>query len=138
MKHKATLTISRPSYGDGCKAISIQVMDVDARVRFLELEIGYAEFAQVLTGLSEIECMMEVKDLQNVGKQIERKTIEFEMPKNKPYCKDTASTRAIQEAPEDWRPSLYFGSKSSFFSQNDVNYARTDIYRWVDKEQESE
>lgn len=135
MKHKAKLSISRPTYGDGREMICIRIKDTDARIEFVELEIGYAEFTQALTGLSEVSCSMDVRGLQNVGKQLEREQLTFKMPEDKPFDKNMAAQLAILHAPDGWEPSTYFGSKSSFFSKDGANYATTDISRWVEKEE---
>ena len=67
---KGKITISRPQFGDGRKAISITVKDVDSRVRFLDIELPLGEFAECLTGLSEVTCNIETRGLKNVGKKV--------------------------------------------------------------------
>lgn len=135
MKHKAKLSISRPSCSDGSEFISIRVEDEDAGITFLELEISYANFAQALTGLHGMDCDMEFRGLENVGKRQEQKNIEFKMPKYEHY-KDRqtiAAKEAQRQAPEGWTASTYFGSRSSFFQSDNEEWARTSIYRWVEK-----
>lgn len=135
MKHRAALTISRPSYGTGEKKISITVKDKDAGIRFLEIEIDYDTFAEALTGLSESDCMMTVRGLENVGKNIERKEFKFKMPDCGYHnVKDVAAQEAEKLAPEGWKVSTYFGSKDSFFEKDGERHAKTTISRWVKKE----
>lgn len=133
--NKGSLTISRPSYGGDKKKILIQVRDVDAGIRFLDIEIDYADFAACLTGLSEQSCEFEARGLQNVGKRVERDKIEFEVY-NPYYKKDDPELIALAKVatPEGWTCSTYFGSQDSFIKKDDKYYARTSISRWVEKE----
>ena len=135
MEHKAKLSISRPSCSNGDKFISIKVEDVDAGITFLALEIDYASFAEVITGMSMVDCSMEVRNLKNVGKSIERDNIEFPISYEgyRSERKDAAIEAARSHTPEGWEFSEYFGSQNSFFSKDGETWARTSIYRWVEK-----
>jgi len=134
MKHKAKLTISRPSYGDGRKKITIRVEDDDAVIRFLDIEMDLADFAECITGLSYVNCEMEVRGLENVGKKRESMPIIFEMTAVDYDVKvDTAIKLAEEAAPEGWVCSSYFGSQDSFFYKDGKYYGRTTAYRWVEK-----
>lgn len=134
MKHKAALTISRPSYSNGKQKISISVEDVDAVIDFLEIEIDLDEFARCITGLGMAKCEMEVRGLKNVGKKRESMDIVFEMP-DVDYNKklETAQRLAKEAAPEGWESSVYFGSQDSFFTKDGKQYARTRASRCVEK-----
>ena len=134
MKHKAGLTISRPPYGDGSRKISIQVKDRDASIKFLELEVDYDKFAECLTGLAEVDCEIKVNKIENVGKVIERKKIEFEIPGPEYEVSDEIMKRlAPENTPDGWECSVYFNSQDSFFKKDGKEYARTHISRWIDK-----
>jgi len=128
---KAKLTISRPSYGNDKEKILITVRDDKSRTRFLEIEMDYSTFAEVLTGASESECDMQVKDLDKVGKSRETGSIEFKMPNTLTDRKQLAGEIAKINCPEGWTPDLYFGSQSSFFYKDKETWARTRILRWV-------
>jgi hypothetical protein len=131
-KIKGSLTISRPTCGNGREYISIQVKDVNARVRFLEVEINYAEFTACLTGLSETKCDLVVRGLHNVGKTKETDRIMFEMPKhNYNNTRETAILEAQKNTPEGWECDTYFGSQDSFYQKDGKSWATTQIFRWV-------
>ncbi|CAK7037105.1 hypothetical protein [Providencia rettgeri] len=66
---KGKLTISRPSYGDNREKINIVVRDQASRLKFLSIEIDYADFTKCITGLSEVSCDLIVNELENVGKK---------------------------------------------------------------------
>ena len=134
MKHKGALTISRPSYGDGSRKISIQVKDVDAVTRFLEIEIYYDKFAECVTGLSEVECELQFNGIENVGKVRESKNIEFKIGKVGYSDRiDIATNLAHKNCPDGWRPYCYFRSQNSFFTRDGEEWAITTILRWVEK-----
>ena len=128
---KGKLTIGRQTYGDGRKSISIQVEDAKSRVRFLDIEISCEDFAQVLTGLSCVECEIEVRNLGAVGKTKSTIKVEAVMPS----CNYDQRTKVAYEAcklatPEGWKTTSYFGSKDSFFYDGKVEMAKTTAVRW--------
>lgn len=133
---KGSITISRPSYGDGRELIVVQIRDGDSGERFLDVEIGYNDYAKLITGQSEIPCDLKVRNLDHVGKVRETDTIEF--PFSSVYC-DNRDEKAIEEAkkytPDGWICDNYFGSQTSFFSKDDTGYAKATIRRWIVKEQ---
>ena len=130
---KGELTISRPSFGDGRKKITISIKDSDSRNTFVELEIDYDKFAACLTGLSYQEVDFDVRGLDLIGKTKETKTFIFKIPRAN-YMMDKQEVIDIGEGeiPEGWRMSKYFNSQNSFFVEDDIYYARTSIYRYVE------
>ena len=62
---KGSISISRPSFGDGRQKISIQIKDIDSRVSFLDVEIDLDLFSSALTGLSEQACDFKVRGLNS-------------------------------------------------------------------------
>ncbi len=128
---KGNITISRPTYGDDRKLITIQVKDRESVTRFLDIEIEYDKFAQLITGLSEVDCDFSVRDLDHVGKVREVENIEFPINcKGYEGRKDCAIEEAKKHTPDGWVCDNYFGSQTSFFTRDDVAYARTTIKRW--------
>ncbi len=68
---KGKITISRPS-GSGANYIQIEIKDYASGISFLQARIGYADFAQTLTGLGYMPCKFELT-ADNVGLVAERK-----------------------------------------------------------------
>ena len=126
------LTISRPTYGNEKRKISISVKDVNSRIRFLSVEIDLDKFSECLTGLSEVDCTIETRGLDKVGKELETRSFEFEIPQGSNRV-ELAKKIASLVSPDGWAPDLYFGSKKSFFTDDGVQYARTTLRRWADK-----
>lgn len=127
---KGNITISRPSYGDGRKIITIQVKDHDAVARFLDIEISYENFAQLITGLSEVDIDFTVRDLDHVGKTREIKPLMFPINAGFDDRVDVAIKEAKKHTPDGWIADTYFRSQNSFFTKDGIEYARTSIKRW--------
>jgi hypothetical protein len=134
MKHlKGQITISRPTWGDGRKTIQITVKDCGSRVSFLTVDISYEDFAECLTGMSNVTCSLETRGLHNVGKVRETEPLTFKMP-SKYGGKKEARQEVVKHTPEGWTADNYFGSQDSFFYVEDQQWARTSISRWVEDE----
>lgn len=136
MKIKGKITISRPRGGKE-KEIRIDLSDTDACLnKFLEVSIGLSEFAEILTGLSRVDCDIEVRGLQNIGKIREHKTFEFELPRDElgNVRKEMAKTVLSNIIPEGWSSTDAFNSQGSFFYKDGTPWARAIIVRWVDKQ----
>ncbi len=130
---KCKLTITRRCAGDDSN-VNIEVRDTDAGVKFLSIKIDFEEFAKCLMGQAEMECLMKVNNLENVGKVIERDNLEFELPTvDYSKRKDFAASEAEKVCPEGWTPFNSFSSKDSFFTKDNKPHARTSIRRWVTK-----
>ena len=133
--NKGKITISRPCSAREDEVVSIQIYDKDARIKFIEVEIGLANMMQAITGLGNVSCEFETRGLDCVGKVRESEPFIFEYKHEGNYNDKAknAHISAIAQAPDGWTPSSYFGSKDSFFSKDGKDYARTTINRWVDK-----
>lgn len=140
---KGKISITRPSSGDGDGHISITLADIDAVVQFAQIRMSLADFAQCVTGLSRIDCDIELKNLDKTGKQRIREQIEFELPDDTDsYCssdqrKAVALNVARELVGDEWEVDGYFGSQDSFFQRDGKPMARTSIMKWVDKEVQS-
>jgi hypothetical protein len=133
-KLKGQLTISRPSFGDGRELIEITVKDCGSRTSFLKLSISYADFAECITGMSNVTCSLETRGLHNVGKVRETKPLTFKMP-SRYGDKEEARLEVVKHTPDGWTANTYFGSQNSFFHVDGEQWARTSIDRWVDREE---
>ena len=124
------ITIGRPSCGSGEKYISIQIKDESSRIRFLEVKISLDQFAECITGRSEVPIMMTVSGLEHIGKVKESKPMSFPISS---HDRDLAAKLAKELCPEGWLVSKYFGSQKSFSHDNAEGYtAHTTIYRYVE------
>lgn len=129
---KGKITISRPSFGDYRQKIVIQIKDDLSKVRFVDVEIDLDIFSKVLTGLSEQECELTVRNLQFVGMKKERIPFSFKMPKHD-YSnrKEVANAHAKTLLDDGWVFNGYLGSKDSFTGSGDEIYCNSSIHRYI-------
>jgi hypothetical protein len=131
MKINAQISI-RALYED---SIIIDVYDRDSGITFLEMELTREQFINatmnrlVHTGVKSAE----VNDLDKVGRVMEHKTFEFEIPVS--MDKKSAVHMVTDCCPYGYTPDLSFSSQDSFYSEGSRHYARTTIRRWVKKEE---
>lgn len=112
--------------------LNLRLRDYDSKIVFLDLQLTQEQTCEALARLSETpvaEC--EVRGLDKLGKKMEHRTIEFKMPKKKPYDKDAAAAEAAKHTPEGWESDNYFGSQGSFFMIDREPWARCTIRRWL-------
>ena len=126
---KLTLLVS----GD---AVTIEVHDAAAAVRFLTLELTPEQFCAVLGRLAMVPCQSaKVTGLDLVGKSHECKNFEFPLPAGVKWRDKEAATTEVQRVcPDGWEPDLYFSSQDSFFDREGQRWARTMIRRWVERD----
>lgn len=135
VKHRAQISISRPSFGDGRELIEVRIKDMDAGVTFAEIHIPLADFASCLTGMSYVDCEMELRGTDNLGKLKVSESFDVSMGKEESYSdrKGRAKAAALSQCPEGWVISTYFGSQGSFYTKDGEEFGRTTITKWIDK-----
>lgn len=116
--------------------VVIEIRDSDANIKFCHVVLTTKQFCQAMGRLSHTEChSMEVFGLERVGKNMEHKKLEFQMPdsiNDTGYTRDEiASMRARDNCPHGWVPDLYFNSQDSYFKEMGKEMARCTIRRWV-------
>lgn len=132
---KGRLTISRPTYSDGRKLISIKVEDDKSDLEFLEVLISYESFTRAITGQGFIEVGFILKGRENIGKTKETKDLVFEVPESSKYsARDYASKVSQDFADEGWIADKYFNSQNSIRTFSGKTYAHGRQYRFVDEE----
>lgn len=115
--------------------IRIDIHDKTSSANFLHLEMTREQFINATMnrlGNTDIKHAT-IRDFNIVGKKMEMKTLEFEIPEKSYYKNDRiVSQLAKENCPDGWIPDLYFSSQNSFFQDNEGKwYARTIIRRWV-------
>lgn len=111
-KIKASVTISRPQGHDG-DHISIKIRDESSRTEFLSIRMGLADFAEALTGLSEVKADATVRQLEVVGKKRVTESRSIDCPLSG-YDRNALSMWLKTNAAEDgWQIDTYLGSQGS-------------------------
>ena len=92
----------------------------------ISAEVSLEDFAHAILGMSRQECTIEFSEISNFGKRREVMKLEFPCPH-----RGMAILDAEKACPEGWTVDPYFGSHSSFWHVDGVQWARTSAYRWI-------
>lgn len=116
---------------DGAK---IMFHDSDASITFAEIKVSPEDMLDAMGGLAYSPCEMKVYNLDKVGKKMEHKKFEFQIPENLSYSNKSEVLAELAKTlvPEGWVADGHFSSQGSFFKIDEVQYARCTIRRWVD------
>lgn len=120
--------------------VTIEIFDwnSDCATPFVKVIMKPEEFSQAV-GRCTSKCVIDVKNLNIVGKKVEFKPFEFKLPdetKNMYSGLEKIATKiANEKCPEGWEPDNFYNSQNSFFTKkvnnNTEQWARTTIRRWV-------
>lgn len=105
MKLKGSICITRPSYSDGRKCMSITCEDESTGIRFLEVEVPYDEFVMALTS-SNGAMKYELRGWMHLGKTKEIKREKVWVPDVgwSLEAREKAARKAVAAAETDgWR-----------------------------------
>ena len=135
---KGSLTISRPQYSCGKRAVRIEVEDDLSCVRFVTVEVPLEAFAEALTGMACVDVDFDVRGLQYVGM---RKVTEGRTAVCPVTSYDKVAARAWLEAncqEPGWALNAYLGSRTSMESKGDGTcLLRYSVTRYVPAEPEA-
>lgn len=129
---KGRLSISR----DSSDTIEIEFRDSLSRIRFATARVDPRTFAMAVTGQSELECLLETRGLENVGKKLvaESRSIEVYLGEHRIMSREVASEIVQMEDPgEGWTVDPYMGAQGSIQyldgSRARLNYR---VYKYVE------
>jgi len=125
-------------YCDRDHDVEITIEDKNANTTIVVAKMSHTEFVSALGGLCNVNCSLEVGNLDVVGKVHECKKHEFALGpvedidyKN---MEGIAKAKAQETAPDGWVADAYFNSQDSYFKRGGDLWARCVIRRWVDKD----
>ncbi len=121
------------------KGARIEVEDESSGIRFLKINLSAEQFMACLGRLANVECDMDVRGLDLIGKMRETGKFEFKIPaelynlryEERDYFDKTAQELAQSQLADGWIADSYFGSQGSFFKKDGEQWARVTIRRWV-------
>jgi hypothetical protein len=127
---------------------TIEVMDSISSITFVKVTLTPEQLSSALSRFCLTPCeKVEVFGLERVGKKREVKFFEFEhqfdisnrdierMNEEGKRFIDLVKEETLNRLGEEWHPSLYFGSKNSFYTKDGKKFARTHASRWVNQEE---
>ena len=126
LKGKISILINR-------EYTSIEIEDENANVRFLTVRLNPEQLSAALSRTMCIDCEIEVKGLEKIGKIHENKRFDFEIPKELASSKNGKKLSEIAQSllANGWVADEYFSSQNSFFKKGDIQYASCTVRRWT-------
>lgn len=128
MKISCNLTISRNSND----VITLRVRDGLSRNVVLEAEIQLKEFAQLLTGLSEVDAMADWHNTEFIGKTKIIESRSIVCPLDGYDRKELSKWLKENSAEEGWFVDAYLGSQSSIGRRNGKVLLNYRVFKYVD------
>ncbi len=121
------------------KGARIEVEDESSGIRFLKINLSAEQFMACLGRLANVECDINLKGIELIGKNRETSKHEFKIPaelynrryKERDYFDKAAQELAQSQLTDGWIADSYFGSQGSFFQKDGERWARVTIRRWV-------
>lgn len=115
------------------EGLRIEIEDATAHVRFVSATLDMEQTCSAMSRLGSTPCTLDVRGLENVGKEMEHKQWEFKLPAelSRYTNRDALSKYAQINCPEGWTCAGYFGSQNSYFDKDGEPWARTTIRRWI-------
>jgi len=134
---KGNVTISRVNTGDG-QYMEIRITDGSSGTEFVEAKLSLENFAQAIIGLGYVECEIETRRLDLVGKKREHKT---EMVACNGWELDRKDESAINNVLAPYEIDGWIGSH--YDMKNSKNYrghetVKVSFTRYVDAKQEGD
>jgi len=125
LKGKISILINR-------EHTTIEIEDENANARFLTIKLTPEQLSEALSRTMCVNCEIEVRGLEKVGKTHENKSFEFEIPKELASSKHSDNLQEISQSllTDGWISEGYFSSQNSFFIRDDKQMARCTIRRW--------
>jgi hypothetical protein len=125
---KAKVSISRSSDD----TVRIRIRDEASGIEFAEVSLTVEAYGYLITGLSDQEADLQVRNLQFVGKTRISEQRQIECPLST-YDKSELSQWLKENAQEEgWIVSTYLGSQSSVTWNNGKATLRYSVTKYVD------
>lgn len=119
---------------DRDKGLEIRVEDKTSGVQFLEVNVPAESVCTMLSRQTHINCDLEVRGLELVGKHEWFGDIEFRLPGSlQSYHPDREAVTEYcnKICPDNFNPSNYWGSQNSFFERDGMYWARTTVRTYL-------
>jgi len=112
---------------------TIEILDNTSSTTFCSVKLTPKQLSMALSRLGNTPCEVDVYSIGRIGKKMEHKKHEFEIPSDILYAKRSeVLCELIKETlPDGWESDNRFSSQDTFFSKDGKSFARTTIRRWV-------
>lgn len=126
IKGKITILINR-------EYTMIELKDADAGITFCEIQLSPEQLVAALSRLGQVPCVIDLNGLEKIGKTMENKKFEFEIPDELRGSSNSEKLHEIATSllSDGWQADCSFSSQDTFFKKDGKQYARCIIRRWV-------
>ncbi len=127
MNIKANISISRWSND----RIGITIQDEASNIQFVDVSMNFSDFAEAITGHSNMPCEGEVRGLQYVGMErvCENRTVEYPLGGyNKADMRAWLETNCQEDG---WLVNGYLGSQSSVIHKDGKTFLNYSVTKYV-------
>ena len=116
---------------------TIELYDADSSTTFASIRLTSDQLSSALSRIAYTDCSVELNGMDKVGKKMEWKSFEFELPRNYMSGRDNSeeltniAQSLLDKTKEGWVSENYFASQNTFFEKDGKPYARCTVRRWV-------
>lgn len=133
IKGKVTISRINGHSSEGC--VEVEFEDDASHVRFAVASMSMLDYAKLFTGIASVECTIEVRGLDKVGKRKELQHREIECPLEEYDRKELSAWLAEHGKVEGWLVDSSIRNRASYRpNPNGGCTLRYMIYRYVDEE----
>lgn len=107
---------------------------------FITVKLTPNQFTQALSRLMHTKCIsMKLYDLDIINKKRISEPIEFKVSNrylyqtHNKFLKLLTEYKAKKICPKGWNINLYFGSSNSYFYKDKETWARTQVYKYIEE-----
>lgn len=111
-------SISRVSSSRGDGYVNITLTDESSSIQFVDIELSYAAFGELVTGGSYMLLDAELRGLENVGKKFVHERRSIHCPLQDTYKREPLQAWLEEHGKEEgWIVNSYLGSQGSVVSK---------------------
>lgn len=113
------------------QGMRIELIDNQSSIMFAEIYLTSEEVTTAFSRIAYTPCLIKLYGLEKIGKKMEHKSFEFEIPDVFMKLKENALQTIKKVCPPGWIPDKEFNSQGSFFRKDEKQFARCIIRRWI-------
>lgn len=113
--------------------VVLEIRDENSSTNIIRVTMTPAQLGLIVTGLSEVQCQMQVTDLENTGKHRVRERRSVECPLVDHYRTEVLQQWLIENCQEPgWTLNTYLGGKNSVVHKDGKTILNYSVTKYVD------
>jgi len=119
----------------GQESTTIDLFDSKSAKVFARVTLTNDQLASMLSRLGRVDCKIEVDNLDIIDKKMELMDFTFAIHEDMQGFKGSLNQKCLKELQDkgmgEWIPDKSYSSQDSFFTKENIRYAKTTIRRWI-------